>query len=116
MIKYLRNMKTGKRYYVTIESTQQIVVFEYKERASLDEFIFKGEKEEIKLSRNAVKKIMTEYNGELDGISCENCRYYNTENVRKDKNKPIANCMRCGCEIYNRTPCFGYEEKISKKP
>ena len=117
MIKSLKTIKPGKKYYLEQETTKQITIFEHIERASLDEFIFENERhQKLKLNRNEVKRILTEYNNELDGISCENCRYYNTENVRKDKNKAIANCIRCGWEIYHKSPCFGYEEKITKKP
>ena len=117
MIKSLKTIKPGKKYYLEQETTKQITIFEHIERASLDEFIFENERhQKLKLNRNEVKRILTEYNNELDGISCENCRFYNTENVRKDKNKAIANCTRCGWEIYDKTPCFGYEEKFSKKP
>ena len=117
MIKSLKTIKPGKKYYLEQENTKQIAIFEHIERASLDEFIFEDERhQKLKLNRNTVKRILTEYNGDLDGISCENCRYYSTENVRKDKNKAIANCLRCGWEIYHKTPCYGYEEKIAKKP
>lgn len=117
MIKSLKTIKPGKKYYLEQENTKQIAIFEHTERASLDEFIFEDERhQKLKLNRNTVKRILTEYNNELDGISCENCRYYNTENVRKDKNKAIANCLRCEWEIYHKAPCFGYEEKIAKKP
>lgn len=117
MIKSLKTIKPGKIYYLEQESTKQIAIFKHIERASLDEFIFEDEQhQKLKLNRYKVKTILTEYKGELEGISCENCRYYNTENVRKTKNKPIANCLRCGWEIYHKTPCFGYEEKKAKKP
>lgn len=111
MIKSLKTIKPGKKYFIEQENTKQLAIFEHIERASLDEFIFKDERQkELKLNRITVKRILTEYNGELDGISCESCRYYNAENIKENKNKPIAKCLRCGWEIYHKTPCFNYEE------
>lgn len=112
MIKYLRSMSFGKLYYQENENTKQIALFEYIERIDKEHFKFKylHSGQEIILPVNQMKRILTEYNGTLDGKSCDNCRYYSTENVKKDKNKAIAKCLRCGWEIYHKTPCFNYEE------
>ena len=106
-------MSVGKIYFQESGNTKQIALFEYIERIDKEHFKFKylHNGQELILPINQMKRILTEYEGTLDGKSCENCSYYNTENVRKDKNKAIAKCLRSGWEIYHKTPCFNYEEK-----
>lgn len=113
MIRYLRSMSFGKLYYVENENTKQIGLFEYIERIDKEHFKFKylSNGQEIVFPVNQMKRIFTEYNGTLDGKSCENCRYFEKIEINQNKNKPIANCKKCGWEIYHKTPCFQYEEK-----
>lgn len=113
MIKYLRSMSFGKLYYLENENTKQVAIFEYIERIDKEHFKFKMKDEKgqiIVLPVNQMKRILTEYDGTLDGKSCENCRYFDTSEVKQNKNRPIANCKKCGWEIYHKTPCFNYEE------
>jgi hypothetical protein len=48
MIKSLKTIKPGKKYYLEQENTKQIAIFEHIERASLDEFIFEDERRQKK--------------------------------------------------------------------
>ena len=94
MIKYLRSMSFGKVYYIEQENTKQIGLFEYIERIDKERFKFKylHNGQTVVFTVNQMKRILSEYNGTLDGKSCEKCKHFEKSEGKQSKNKALANC------------------------